>query len=272
MRPAEIFGKFPHTRQAAWQQLTLFVTGWFGLHTPDDGVPDSDILATERRLGLELPPAVREAYHLFGNRVEITNAVCLLTPIQELVIQNGALIVWFDPDDHTIWGIPKERLLEADPPVRVGSASPHDPQGGLWRDTQERFSQFFVDRALYEAVEASLYSGLAELGSDTRAIVEQNFTRLDFPDGLYPIAPTRLYGGEDALIVVEGTHSMTIGAPTYEGYRRAMAPFADLDWSAVTEEDACNGPFMERLEAKAFIQDLIDECGAEVVRRMREIC
>jgi len=270
MRPAELFGTFPRTRQAAWQQLSLFLEGWFGPRTPDDGVSDALILAAERRLGLELPQAVCEAYRLFGNRPEITAAVGLMVPIEDLAIQDGALIVWFDPEDDTMWGIPLERLFDHDPPVRIGSAALRDPVVTGWCDTQERFSQLFVDRALHEAVESSMYGGRAAQASDTLALVDRSFARLDFPDGVYPASPTRLYAAEGALIVVEGTDHVIIGATTYEGYRRAIAPFPDLDWSAVTEEDAFHGPFHERLEARQFVRALIDEFGEEFARRMRE--
>jgi hypothetical protein len=139
-----------------------------------------------------------------------------------------------------------------------------------WRSTQERFSQLFVQRALHEAVESSPYGGLAGQASDTLPLLERSFARLDFPDCIYPASPTRLYACEDALIVVEGRDHVTIGATSYEGYRRAIAPFPDLDWSAVTEEDAFHGPFLDRLEARQFVRALIDQCGEEVARRIRE--
>ncbi|MCX4679338.1 SMI1/KNR4 family protein [Streptomyces sp. NBC_01433] len=54
----------------------------------DDGWGETDLVAAEERLGIQLPSALREAYLLFGHRHDLTsNHGVLLSPSELYVDQ-----------------------------------------------------------------------------------------------------------------------------------------------------------------------------------------
>jgi len=87
---------------------------------------------------------------------------------------------------------------------------------------------------------ASIYEDLER----TNAAVARSFARLDFPDAPHPPPLTRLFGGEDVLVVAT-TEGVYLGAPNVEGYRRVVAALAGLGGAIPSEEEAHQGSFAD---------------------------
>ncbi|MEU5160542.1 SMI1/KNR4 family protein [Streptomyces sp. NPDC020875] len=197
-------------RRAAWEFVRSFVRAWCAVPLADgDGYGPDEIAAAERRLGLTLPAALREAYALLGLRPDLTSNQDVLRPLAELAVEPGeeadgpgAVLVFRDENQGVCrWGIPLAELGRDDPPVVV-RADLADKSAERWEPWLERVSHCFVEIVLAEAVhepeELAAYSD--EVDRETLVATEW-LVRLPFPE--YPVgAPTgtRWYAGRDALL------------------------------------------------------------------------
>jgi hypothetical protein len=172
-------------RQGAWRFIRRYAQNWLTSLSDDDGRTETDLGAAERRIGLSLPPAIREAYALFGRRQDLTSVQDrLLGPDQLQVDTTGEVLIYrVENQSVAVWGLPLAAMAQPDPPVVV--ARNFENLG--WEPFLERFSLACVEMVLSE----SLFSAPLEL-SDNReldpaevALVEQLFARLALPD--YPM-------------------------------------------------------------------------------------
>ena len=83
------------SRQGAWRFIRRFAESWLTPLTDEDGWTEDDLRAAERHLGLRLPPAIREAYALFGRRQDLTSVKDrLLDPDQLEVDVTGEVLIY----------------------------------------------------------------------------------------------------------------------------------------------------------------------------------
>ncbi|MFJ2867595.1 SMI1/KNR4 family protein [Kitasatospora sp. NPDC087314] len=136
-------------RAGAWALVEGFAALWGEPLRPGDGFTDAELDAAERRLGLRLPVALREAYRLFGRRADLTsNQDVLLTP-EELFVQDGALAYRAENQACAHWGVLLADLDQEDPPtvIRPDLA---DKSQERWEPWEERFSTAAVVMAMME--------------------------------------------------------------------------------------------------------------------------
>ncbi|MEV7025632.1 SMI1/KNR4 family protein [Kitasatospora sp. NPDC093558] len=169
-------------REGAWAFVRGFAAYWGGPLGPGDGFADAELDAAERRLGLRLPAALREAYRLFGRRADLTSSHnTLLTP-DELYVLDGALVYQAENQGCAHWGIPLAELAEDDP-ATVARPDLADKSQERWEPSESRFSVAAVAMAMAEKLledheltdfaepEEELpdvYRELPELGRDCR--------------------------------------------------------------------------------------------------------
>jgi hypothetical protein len=191
------------SQQGAWGFLRRFAERWLTPLTEDDGWAEADLQAAEQRLGIRLPPAIREAYGLFGRRRDLTSVQDRLLSPEELEVDaTGDVLVYrVENQAVAVWGVPLAALEQPDPPVLVAD----NFEVGSWEPYLERFSLACVEMVLSE----SLFSARLEL-SDNReldpaaaALVEQHFARLAIP--AYPLwaepgGVVRWFTGPDVLL------------------------------------------------------------------------
>jgi hypothetical protein len=191
------------SQQGAWGFLRRFAERWLTPLTEDDGWAEADLQAAEQRLGIRLPPAIREAYGLFGRRRDLTSVQDRLLSPEELEVDaTGDVLVYrVENQAVAVWGVPLAALEQPDPPVLVAD----NFEVGSWEPYLERFSLACVEMVLSE----SLFSAPLEL-SDNReldpaaaALVEQHFARLAIP--AYPLwaepgGVVRWFTGPDVLL------------------------------------------------------------------------
>jgi hypothetical protein len=205
------------SRQGTWRFIRRYAESWLTPLSDDDGWPEAGLHAAEQRLGLQLPPAIREAYGLFGRRQDLTSVQDrLLGPDQLAVDTTGEVLVHrVENQSVAVWGVPLATMDEADPAVVVAQNFEDDG----WQPFLERFSLACVEMVLSE----SLFSAPLEL-SDNRpldptaaALVEQRFARLAIPD--YPLwalpgASVHWFTGPDLLLRDDGGTWLWVRART----------------------------------------------------------
>jgi len=191
------------SRQGAWRFVRRFAQSWLTPLTIDDGWTSADLQAAERRLGLRLPPAIREAYGLFGRRQDLTSVQDRLLGPDELEVDltGEVLIHRVENQSVAVWGVPLAAMAQPDPPVVL--ARNFEDVG--WEPFLDRFSVACVEMVLSE----SLFSAPVEL-SDNReldpaaaALVGQLFASLAMP--AYPMwalpgGSVRWFVGPEVLV------------------------------------------------------------------------
>ncbi|MFE5530666.1 SMI1/KNR4 family protein, partial [Embleya sp. NPDC056538] len=94
-------------RWGAWEFIRGFVANWSEALGDDDGWGEADLVAAEERLGVRLPPALREAYVLFGRRRDLTGNHDVLLGPSELYVDETkeALVFRHENQGAASWGI-----------------------------------------------------------------------------------------------------------------------------------------------------------------------
>ncbi|MFJ3220537.1 SMI1/KNR4 family protein [Kitasatospora sp. NPDC086801] len=126
-----------------------FAAYWGEPLQPGDGFEDAELDAAERRLGLRLPPALREAYRLFGRREDLTGNHNRLLPPEGLFVLDGALVYQEENQACAHWGVLLADLDQDDPPT-VGRPDLADKSAERWEPWEERFSTAAAAMAMVE--------------------------------------------------------------------------------------------------------------------------
>jgi hypothetical protein len=192
-------------RRGAWEFIRGFVKNWSEELGDDDGWSEADLAAAEKRLGIRLPPALREAYLLFGRRQDLTsNHDVLLGPAGLYVDETKeALVFRHENQGAASWGIRLDQLMDEDPAVFIRTDLA-DKAAERWEGWLPRLSLCFIEIVLSESVQADgeLCDFLADFDDYGIGLLEQHCTRLPFP--AYPIGEEehaiRWFLGPDVLL------------------------------------------------------------------------
>lgn len=137
------------SRAGAWTLVRGFTAYWGEPLGPDDGFTDAELDTAERRLGLRLPVALREAYRLFGRRADLTSSQDVLLTPDELHVLDGALVYRAENQGCAHWGVLLDDLGREDPPT-VGRLDLADKSQERWEPWEERFSTAAAAMAMME--------------------------------------------------------------------------------------------------------------------------
>ncbi|WP_330455080.1 MULTISPECIES: SMI1/KNR4 family protein [unclassified Streptomyces] len=189
-------------RSGAWAFIQGFAAHWAGAAVGSgDGWTEADLDAAEARLGLPLPPALREAYVLFGRRRDLTSNHDVLLGPAELHVDDAeeALVFRHENQGAASWGILLDSLQDDDPAVFV-RLDLADKSAERWEEWLERLSLCFVEIVLSESLQADeKLCDFLDLDDDGLELLETNFVRLPFP--AYPVGgETRWFLGQDVLV------------------------------------------------------------------------
>lgn len=107
-----------------------------------DGVNNSTIISTEKRLGNKLPEAIRQYYFILGNLKELNELHDRFYKPEELCIQDGYL--WFMEENQAVacWGIMETDLDKDEPNIWQGVNS----KPMKWYSEDLRFTEFIYKR------------------------------------------------------------------------------------------------------------------------------
>jgi hypothetical protein len=191
------------SRQGAWRFIRRFAESWLTSLSDGDGWVEADLQAAEQRLGVRLPPAIGEAYALFGRRQDLTSVQDQLLDPDELEVDvTGAVLVYrVENQSVVLWGVPLAAMEQSDPPVMVG---PNFEDVG-WEPFLERFSLACVEMVLSESLHSAPLglSDNRELDPAAAELVARRFARLAIPD--YPLwalpgGSVRWFAGPEVLL------------------------------------------------------------------------
>lgn len=168
-----------------------------------DGVDAGWLQAAEKRLGVTLPAALREAYLLFGRRRDLTAVQDrLLSPDQLRRDADGVLVFRVENQHCASWGVSAE-AADDDPPVLVRT-------GNRWMLYSDRLSIALVEMVLSEAMFSADEGHVdnRDLDDAAGAAMLAVFERLPMPD--FPFwagldgPPVRWFAGPDVLLRDDG--------------------------------------------------------------------
>ncbi|MCX4749365.1 SMI1/KNR4 family protein [Kitasatospora sp. NBC_01287] len=138
-------------RAAAWRFIAEFAAYWRRPLAEDDGWCAAELDAAERRLGLRLPTALREALRLVGRRDDLTrNHNRLLRP-DELFVHEGALVFREENQGCAHWGVLLADL-DQDDPGTVVRPDLADKSQERWESWTARVSLACVETVMFETV------------------------------------------------------------------------------------------------------------------------
>ncbi|MER5757822.1 SMI1/KNR4 family protein [Streptomyces sp. NPDC002082] len=191
-------------RSGAWSFIKGFAAHWASALESGDGCTEDDLVAAEERLGVRLPVTMREAYLLFGRRLDLTSNHDVLLSPTELYVDEAkeALVFRHENQGASSWGILLDRLQDDDPAVFI-RADLADKSAERWEGWLERLSLCFVEIVLSESVQAGeALCDFLDPDDDSIELLEENCVQLSFP--AYPIGEeehaTRWFLGQDVLL------------------------------------------------------------------------
>lgn len=130
-----------------WIEYPRLVAQVFTPLTPEDGLPEADVIEAEQRLEVSLPVLLRNFYLRAGKREDINATYNHLFSPQKLEVHEGCLIFFTENQGVIEWGIPLDSLGEPDPPVWNYMDS-----GEPWRPDMPTLSGFLATQFVLQAV------------------------------------------------------------------------------------------------------------------------
>jgi hypothetical protein len=235
MDPAELFVPMPECADDVWERLNAFVTAWWRAPGRKESVPSVELDEAERRLGIKLPIPVRNAYAFFGRYPEVTEGMIKWRQPADLRFDDDVLVLCEDDDDMGLWGIRRADLAVEDPPVVACFPALHGER--RWATVTDRFSVYFIEHTLLQAVEeSSPYRNWAASGD---AFVPSPEVRRIATSGAIRPVEEALYGGDDMLVLARDVPPnvvVYIAARTVEAYERANALLPGAAWRNAPDE------------------------------------
>ncbi|MCZ7458247.1 SMI1/KNR4 family protein [Streptomyces sp. WMMC940] len=195
------------TQADAWAFVRGFSAAWSAPLLPTDGFSSTDVQRAEDRLGLRLPPALKEAYALFGRRRDlVAQQNPLLEPDELLLDPSGELLVFRSENQGCAgWGVALSDLSREDPPV------------ALFADRLPASSRLhFLDRLSLACVETVLSEAAMASWTESRtcqatpevvACLEERFAPValpPYPAWFEPMGPlVRWFSASGLLLCLE---------------------------------------------------------------------
>lgn len=102
-----------------WSTQSPHIRTLFHPWQPGDGYDEAEIEAAEARLGLRLPATRRNFYLACGRRTDLTAMNHGLLSPDHLEMRENTLLFWEENQAVWYWGVHREVLEEADPPVAL---------------------------------------------------------------------------------------------------------------------------------------------------------
>lgn len=227
------------TSESAVQKfIGQFTAEWRLPLAAEDGYTEAELVATEARIGVRLPSALRTAYRLFGCRDDLVRNQDELIELSRLRLDtaNGMLIFRIENQGVTSWGVRLDLSHVDDPPVLFRLEDLGTADHG-WRPFLDRLSLACVEMVLSEW----MLGGEDGLG-DNRGFVddadvtalERGFDRLELlPD--YPLwalpdgPPVRWFGDADVILRDDGGEWVWVRAKTRDALDRVRRTLPG-DW------------------------------------------
>lgn len=203
-----MFGEMPPTAEGRWRLAEEFIDIWHGGLRPGDGYTDEELNATEQRLGVPLPNALREWYRMGGKRSDIwSNQDHLVLPS---IRDERWLDIRFENQGCTQWYIRREDLSLPGPPVYGGESN---------RMVASNVSAFALFVLVYESQFRNIWCEIHPPTVATTFVMPNRFRLTALP---------RWYWSPDESHVWESTDTIIISIGTVYANCRTEAAYAQL--------------------------------------------
>lgn len=196
-------------RRNAWRFIRGFADSWLAPLCDGDGYSIGELNAAEKRLGFILPIALREAYMLFGKRVDLCATMNHLRSPNDLYVYEDTGVLLYHAENQGCW----ERYIRLadldfeDPPTTQSCEWGHKEHaaGVAW---SERLSIALIEMVLDESMHTDELTMYGELLEKELPEVERRFDPLGLP--LLPLEEPectlgrrRWYIGEDVILCID---------------------------------------------------------------------
>jgi hypothetical protein len=138
-----------------WSEQSPHIRTLYLPWQPGDGYDEATIQAAEARLGVRLPATLRNFYLAWGRRKDLTQMDDHLMNPDQLRIETDLLLFCWENQVVCSWGVRREALEEADPPVVTQFSRPSEEEVALgldWMSTHTHLSSFLDDMTYGHAI------------------------------------------------------------------------------------------------------------------------
>jgi hypothetical protein len=131
----------------------------YGPFGESDGVPEAELKATDERLGVSLPRALRVLYDRTGRCATLHRSHNVLLAPEELILENDRLAFYKEKQNACRWGISLKSSAADDP--RVSASYSKDGGATRWVEEFQSISEFLRVQGAWQAILGGLpFSGL----------------------------------------------------------------------------------------------------------------
>lgn len=148
----------------------------------EDGVPEEEILAVERRLGLRMPKALADYYRSAGMADDYNSIFERLLSPGELSVESGKLLFMEENQAVVLWGTDAGVEPTDDPPAyQATNAEPL-----LWENVNDRCSVFLLVMLHWAGAFAGAMSnaGTAAVDGNLVEVLDRNWSFVGEVNGL----------------------------------------------------------------------------------------
>lgn len=168
----------------AWGFIAEFAAAWARPLAPGDGYGEDVLWAVEERLGVRLPPALREAYLLLGRRADLTARQDPLLQPDRIRVDRAAQVIAFRRENQSCaeWGVAAtDPWNPEDPPVYVRRL----PGDRAWEPFAARMSLACAEMVLSEGLLGAGFMDMCDLSGVPAAAAESACRLVALPE--YPL-------------------------------------------------------------------------------------
>jgi hypothetical protein len=202
------------------------------------GYTDEELHEAEEKAGCSFPKALKEYYRVLGKRDQVNDAHNRLLPPEELYYSTGETLIFYEEDQAVaIWGVKKDDMGQADPPV-FGA---YDNKMDDWFEDSPSTSAFLLSMAYWNAALGGLpHNAMTDrFTAENIAFVEQHWEEQKNISCQF----LRFFTNDHNHILVitidkDGAPSgLYLAANSKAGYRAIVDALA-LDWQYRSDEEA----------------------------------
>jgi hypothetical protein len=190
----------------------ILIAAWNKPLVEGDGLPDAEITAAEKRLGIALPAALREWYRIAGNRADVTHTQTTLRSPEELEWTDAGLIFYAEHQDTCHWRIRWDEAGQADPPVFRDDVNAEQPES-------RSVTEFLWQMLAQEQILSAAWNGFGSFWEPAESVLnELSLTRIGTEDWHWPQYPTRFYEADNLLVMTNGDEWFWFAAADREAH------------------------------------------------------
>ena len=190
-----MFEKISEERHGRWRLMREFFSKWYSPISEADAIPLESILEAEKRLGVNIPAALREWYLLAGNRPEWNDGFEFYLPEAWRPVMSDEFLILNEEGWYWYYFLKSEDLDKEDPPIYYSSTV-----GEIVKCvSSESISMFALQFSAYLLSKNDrVFYQSYELTAPQMERCQSNFSRCELPE----FDGTVFLEGENTLVII----------------------------------------------------------------------